>query len=1133
MHQFIKWLLFGCSSTIEIEEMSIPPEFNETIIIITLNKIFIFGLNATRDFFYEICSKLNNVELFITSKKEEENSDKLQILKISKFVQWTSQVSKFGIPLDYEQSQNIIKLEKWPIIAATGLDSLKLGFFTMNHTIVDIRKDLEVLYHRIDLDACANLINSKTNLLESTITDFYMYFEREPVNKRLERSEENMNENQNLELIRLNYMSSKKTIFEHLTDLPDPRVLYGTNSNNNFENGCSTEALYKTTFDFKIPAFHMTYENMDPITGIRIGRSLFLYNLQETYLDLNNETFKYDFIPSLMYKESFYLFNLYYILVSFARKNQFDIILNKISIKKAKEILAKEFNDYIMKNYSKDYFDYLINEEKILIDIREYRLLEKAIQNKNNIIDNKIIILRFELKEILSAISHRRVGSLVFADSFLYCYSELFNLTSDILPFKFLMTTTKHFKTEDYNHHQILNTVSKIKIKDIEYKALSFYKDEYNIPYIFPDSHEVGLDHNQMFIFYSGKINVYEDYIVFNDSAIGCMIISFENIKQFSYMEELKYTVMIFEFEDSKSLPLSGILKNELIVYFRGNTERYRAYARSIIDFLRDNQKMRGKVGVISKEKYFEYEIVIKTMSENEYENLNYISNSFNLTNINDVLNEMYEYEYLKFNQGNKFYSFSDYKKMKIEAMEEIENEEEPSSNTKKKIMFIFGTDLRDVGNMTDKIVDLAKKSSVKTTTIIPPLFLFNFVSKKSIEECEEAITNYYIDKLSESSTKNGILLVCVYHSCNVLKMLHDIIANLVDFHQNYEILNISYTINYSNYKSDNHKDIINKDYYYEDIINYIFIDEGVLKQEKISKYNKIIALSNPYSKLYNHRSFYLNQKEMKKIFETRRIGKKMLDFYFAYYLNLECSKVITQNCFIPFTYMCKENLLKTFLKDAINYPIKILFGDCEIFPTKDQDEEKFSQSNIEADEDYEKYLIKLATIDKLKAVEPFFTHIVGNCVFIKDNKPTNEVFSFYANYKEIELSPSKTLSLPSNKKDIGIYLSGYNILGAGVYDFYVKMIKTFSGEFPKMRQYRSKNDITKEERENLNFANLTQPLPPGWELAGPVVIDPDDVIHHEHPDLEKFIDEYIELNNQAIDEHNKEIQSQIDSLLI
>ena len=169
MLQFIKWLLFGCSSSIEIDQMSIPPQFNETIIIITLNKIFIFSLNSTLDFFNEITSKLNNVELFITSLKDEASSDKLQILKIAKFIQWTNQVKRIGIPLDFEQSQNIIKLEKWPIIASTGLDSLKLGFFTMNHQIVDIRKDLENLYHQIDLNTCANLINAKTNLLEITI----------------------------------------------------------------------------------------------------------------------------------------------------------------------------------------------------------------------------------------------------------------------------------------------------------------------------------------------------------------------------------------------------------------------------------------------------------------------------------------------------------------------------------------------------------------------------------------------------------------------------------------------------------------------------------------------------------------------------------------------------------------------------------------------------------------------------------------------------------------------------------------------------------------------------------------------------------------------------------------------------
>ena len=98
-------------------------------------------------------------------------------------------------------------------------------------------------------------------------------------------------------------------------------------------------------------------------------------------------------------------------------------------------MLAKELNDYIMSNYSQNYFDYLINEDKILIDIREYFILSKATPQKGN----KTIVLRFELKEILSAVSHRRVGSLLFADSFLYCYRELFNLTSDILSFKFII----------------------------------------------------------------------------------------------------------------------------------------------------------------------------------------------------------------------------------------------------------------------------------------------------------------------------------------------------------------------------------------------------------------------------------------------------------------------------------------------------------------------------------------------------------------------------------------------------------------------------------------------------------------------------------------------------------------------
>ena len=79
MHQFIKWLLFGCSSLTIIDEFSIPGEFSETFMIITRNNLYIFSQSSTRDFFYEITSKISNVEIFITSKKEEENSETLEI----------------------------------------------------------------------------------------------------------------------------------------------------------------------------------------------------------------------------------------------------------------------------------------------------------------------------------------------------------------------------------------------------------------------------------------------------------------------------------------------------------------------------------------------------------------------------------------------------------------------------------------------------------------------------------------------------------------------------------------------------------------------------------------------------------------------------------------------------------------------------------------------------------------------------------------------------------------------------------------------------------------------------------------------------------------------------------------------
>ena len=1156
MHQFIKWLLFGCSSLTTIDEFSIPSEFSETFMIITKPSLYIFSQSSTREFFYEITSKICNAEIFITSKKEEENSETLEIQKISKFIEYSQKIKKIGIPLDYNQRQNIVLLDRWPLLTATALDCLGLGFFTMNHDIVDISKDLELYYHRIDIGAILSLINAKTEFIENTYTDFINHIQREPINKRLNTTEDNLNLNQNLELIRINYEKQKNDLYSFLKDFPDPRILYGINTNKSKKETSSTEALFKITYDFKFPSFHLTYENMDPTTGIRICRTIFLYNMQKKYLDLNQETFQYDFIETKAYNEIFYFFNLYFLLVSFFKKVQNDIILLRTNIPKVKEDIKDLMNKYIkdfikQKNLEiKNIEDYLIKKENIFIETKKYVLLDIDSTSYQN--ENKIIVLRFELKNIISIYTHRPIGSLLFGDSYLYCYDELYNITSDILPFKFIQTSTQHYKDDiNYNQQQILLSLTNIKIKDIDYKALQFYKDEFNIPYLFPDGHEDNLDHNQIFIFYAGKINLYEDYFTFSDDSVGNVIVSYNNIDKFEYLEERNYTVILIKFIDMQSLPLSGIVKDEIIFYFKGSTERWRSYSREMIDFMRGVKPLKGKIGILNEDKKFEYEIVMKTINENEIYNLSNISNSFNLTNVCDSVNEMFEYEYLKYN-NKKFDGFSDYKKKLNEYLEELnpslipkeENEINTSKNKNeikkedkiynKKIMFVFGANPLVVNNIRKKLVDFIRKSGLKYNEIIPDISLYNINAK------ENAI-KYYIDSLNKiQNDPKMINIIFVYNICNVLSFLKELDNNIKNLIEKFDILNISYAVNYSWIKADQFKNKIPQFYIYEDIINNIFVEEGLLSPIKIEKINKYITMANTKAKLYTTRSFYLNEKELRQIlFETYQIKPKLIQFYFNYYENLVQDKPLYQNAFIPFKYMVKEDLLKKFFDNSINYPLFFRWKTSEIINNEKIEKIRFPleegpKPKLSDDTEYQKYLGKIVSMAKVSQIEPVFVQIFGNAILIKDeyikNKDKRLITEFDCNYK---LKNIKNDISEKTKDNVGLFILGKNLIFENNNIFYEKMLFELCGKFPDFRPYKKKEDITEKERANLNYINLTRPLPPGWSLEGPVVVDEKDEIHYEHPYLEQFIDEYIDLNNKAIDQYNNNVKKQIEDLLV
>ena len=78
------------------------------------------------------------VHFDFTSKLEETNNEYIQMVKITKFFERTFGRKRIGVPLRRKEKNNILEVEKWPLISAYGLDLLGEGFFTLKHEIVDI-----------------------------------------------------------------------------------------------------------------------------------------------------------------------------------------------------------------------------------------------------------------------------------------------------------------------------------------------------------------------------------------------------------------------------------------------------------------------------------------------------------------------------------------------------------------------------------------------------------------------------------------------------------------------------------------------------------------------------------------------------------------------------------------------------------------------------------------------------------------------------------------------------------------------------------------------------------------------------------------------------------------------------------
>jgi hypothetical protein len=912
----------------------------------------------------------------------------------------------------------------------------------------------------------------------------------------------------------------------------------------------------------------MTYENFDPITGIRFGRTFFLSTLQKQYLDYDdNQDVLYQ--EAKIYNDSKFLFDVYSRLVRFFRDHQYEIVAGKLDIKLAISNLREEVNHYIEKEFEKNEknFDYFIKEENILINLKSYIILasadtnsgnEKNLQNIKNVknsSENKVTILRIEIKEIASVISNRRIGSLLFCDSFLECNQQIFNLTQDIIPFKFFYTSHIHLTGKEnstYDLPQILRSISPCRFQDIEMKGLAFHHNFYNIPYLFPDSSDLGYDPNQMCLTLTGKLIIYEDYISIHDNSLGYFVIESQNLEEAAYKDEINFSLLLLSVKDSSKLPLSGILKNEILIYIPCHSERMKSIKFDVMTYLKSKYTHRCRPMRPKMEE--EYELAIKAIRDNEYENLSYISNSFNLTNIFDMIGDMYEYEYIIGKKENlNYFMYEEYQKNKLDLISSKSklNFSEKLNFEKINLIFLFATTLADVHKFSLSVQDLGKSLGIKSEIIIPSINLIND-TKNFYEFYFKEITN------NIQINKKKVLILGIQHEIKIIEFLNKLISSFdgVDkFSNMFNILNISYTINYNTLIKNKHKDLFSHLYniLYEDLINFILVDEGYLSTEKIEKTNKIITAMNPRAIMFNTRSFSLNTKEVRKIFENNSSDMiKTLKFYGENYFTYKDEENNLASCrteekFFNLKFRLKKELIEDFINKFLNCALK--------YNRDRENQDRKNKKNFDkeipteeymnmSDQDFQNELAEMVKEVKCNNKEPVIEKIIGYIKYIRtEQNPNEEIYKVTACHKEKKIEKVENSCIISDEQ-IGLLISGKNIEKNSQY--IEEVILSLSGEIPQFKPYRKKEDLSEEEVFNLNLVNFFRDIPEGWWWDGPVILDDKGNRYGQHPckeikhshikiifylhflDLDTFIAEYLVICNLAVDEYNNKVSAEI-----
>ncbi|XP_069140768.1 dynein axonemal assembly factor 9-like [Argopecten irradians] len=176
--ELFNYLLFGFFETrkAELEKSGFEEEvIDDVVFVIRRYEVDIYCNPINYHYLLPYVSHWRNVRFHCVTEKQYEDEEESGNFKIESFIEMVADSKIVGVPFSiagHKQKFDKMLVEKWPIVQAYALEDFGgRGFFTLSHDVMDISEDLHVLYRQIDPVSLENIITEQLPLLERQWTN--------------------------------------------------------------------------------------------------------------------------------------------------------------------------------------------------------------------------------------------------------------------------------------------------------------------------------------------------------------------------------------------------------------------------------------------------------------------------------------------------------------------------------------------------------------------------------------------------------------------------------------------------------------------------------------------------------------------------------------------------------------------------------------------------------------------------------------------------------------------------------------------------------------------------------------------------------------------------------------------------